>query len=86
MPHVTVKMYRGRSEADKQRLAEAIANAMTSATFRGEELFRYIDRVAEVSLEDVQRCLEEHLLPQRAVLSVIFPKGNEMNIGGNDHD
>ena len=66
--------------------AEAIANAMTSATFRGEELFRYIDQVAEVSLEDVQRCLEEHLLPQRAVLSVIFPKGNEMNIGGNDHD
>lgn len=66
--------------------AEAIANAMTSATFRGEELFRYIDRVAEVSLEDVQRCLEEHLLPQHAVLSVIFPKGNEMNIGGNDHD
>lgn len=31
MPHVTVKMYRGRSEADKQRLAEAIANATMQA-------------------------------------------------------
>lgn len=44
MPHVTVKMYAGRSEADKARLAEALAQAV-KATMGSSD--------ASISIEDV---------------------------------
>ena len=37
MPHVIVKMYSGRSEKDKNRLAEAITKAVTATLKYGEE-------------------------------------------------
>lgn len=37
MPHVIVKMYSGRSEKDKNRLAEAITKAVTATLEYGEE-------------------------------------------------
>lgn len=53
--------------------AENIANGMTAMTFRGQELFRYIDMVAEASLENVQQRLNHQLLPEFSALSVILP-------------
>ena len=37
MPHVIVKMYAGRSEEQKQKLAEALTNAVVAVTGNGEE-------------------------------------------------
>ena len=37
MPHVIVKMYSGRSEKDKKRLAEEITKAVTATLKYGEE-------------------------------------------------
>jgi 4-oxalocrotonate tautomerase len=47
MPHVIVKMYSGRSEQLKARLAEEITNAVTSTLKLGEDS-------VSVALEDVQ--------------------------------
>lgn len=54
--------------------SESIANAMAGLYFRGQELFQYLDRIAEVTLEDVQACLQDTLLPHRSTLSVIVPQ------------
>lgn len=53
--------------------AEAIANAMISLTFAERELFSYIDALASIKLEDVQKRLEEQILSQYSALSVISP-------------
>jgi len=37
MPHVIVKMYSGRSETDKRRLAEEITKAVTTTLNYGDE-------------------------------------------------
>lgn len=46
MPHVIVKMYAGRSEEQKQKLAEAVTKAVMAVTGNGEDL-------VSVSVEDV---------------------------------
>jgi 4-oxalocrotonate tautomerase len=46
MPHVNVRMYAGRSEDDKKRLAEAIAQALTQALGSSE-------RSISVAIEDI---------------------------------
>jgi 4-oxalocrotonate tautomerase len=46
MPHVIVKMYAGRSEQQKKRLAEAVTKAVTSTLGYGEES-------VSVGIEDV---------------------------------
>jgi 4-oxalocrotonate tautomerase len=47
MPHVNVRMYAGRSEDDKQRLAEAIGNALAQALGSSE-------RSISITIEDVE--------------------------------
>lgn len=47
MPHIIVKMYAGRSESDKARLADAITQAVMQALGYGEES-------VSVALEDVE--------------------------------
>lgn len=47
MPHVIVKMYAGRSESDKARLADAITQAVMQTLGYGEES-------VSVALEDVE--------------------------------
>ena len=47
MPHVNVRMYAGRSEDDKQRLAEAIAQALAQTLGSSE-------RSISVAIEDVE--------------------------------
>jgi len=47
MPHVNVRMYAGRSEAEKQRLAEAIGKALTETLGSSE-------RSISVAIEDVE--------------------------------
>ena len=52
---------------------ESIANAMVSQYFAGYSLFDYIDRAAEVTLEQVNARLEEQLDDSRLrILSVIL--------------
>jgi 4-oxalocrotonate tautomerase len=46
MPHVIVKMHSGRSEAQKQKLAQAITQAVMANTGNGED-------AVSVSIEDV---------------------------------
>ena len=46
MPHVSVRMYAGRTEEDKQRLAEAIGEALVKALGSSE-------RSISVTIEDV---------------------------------
>ncbi|MGZ3275070.1 MAG: tautomerase family protein [Caulobacteraceae bacterium] len=46
MPHVTVRMYAGRTEEDKQRLAEAIGQALMQTLGSSE-------RSISVTIEDV---------------------------------
>lgn len=46
MPHVIVKMYAGRSEEQKQKLAEAVTKAVMAVTGNGEDS-------VSVSVEDV---------------------------------
>lgn len=46
MPHVIIKMYAGRAEAQKQALAEAITGAVTKTLGGGED-------AVSVSIEDV---------------------------------
>ena len=53
---------------------ESIANAMVSQYFAGYSLFDYIDRAAEVTLEQVNARLEEQLDDSRCALSVILPQ------------
>ena len=47
MPHVIVKLYAGRSEQDKARLAEEIANAVKA-------VLKSDDRAISVGIEDVR--------------------------------
>jgi 4-oxalocrotonate tautomerase len=58
MPHVIVKLYAGRSEQQKKRLAEAVTEAVTSSLNYGEES-------VSVAVEDVgpERWLEEVYKP-----------------------
>lgn len=46
MPHVIVKMYAGRSEEQKRKLAEAVTKAVVAVTGNGED-------AVSVSVEDV---------------------------------
>jgi 4-oxalocrotonate tautomerase len=46
MPHVIVKLYAGRSEQQKRRLAEAVTSAVTATLGCGEES-------VSVAIEDV---------------------------------
>lgn len=47
MPHVLVKMYSGRSEQDKSRLAEAITKAVTTT-------LKYGDESVSVAIEEIK--------------------------------
>jgi 4-oxalocrotonate tautomerase len=47
MPHVIVKMYAGRSETEKARLAEEMTKAV-------REVLNYGDEAISVSIEDVE--------------------------------
>jgi 4-oxalocrotonate tautomerase len=47
MPHVIVKLYSGRSEKDKARLAAAITKAVTAT-------LKYGDESVSVGIEDVE--------------------------------
>jgi 4-oxalocrotonate tautomerase len=47
MPHVIVKMYAGRSEKEKARLAEEMTKAVSS-------VLNYGDEAISVSIEDVE--------------------------------
>ncbi|MBC9178888.1 tautomerase family protein [Pseudoroseomonas ludipueritiae] len=47
MPHVIVKLYAGRSEQQKARIAEEVTKAIMAATGNGESS-------VSVSIEDVQ--------------------------------
>jgi 4-oxalocrotonate tautomerase len=47
MPHVIVKMYSGRSQQQKAKLAEAITKAVT-------ETLNYSDESVSVAIEDVE--------------------------------
>ncbi len=47
MPHIVVKMYAGRSDADKVRLAEALTKATIEALGSSE-------KAISVSIEDIQ--------------------------------
>ena len=46
MPHVTVKLYAGRSEQQKGQLAKAVTQAVMASTGRGED-------AVSVAIEDV---------------------------------
>jgi len=46
MPHVIVKMYSGRTEEQKKKLAEEVAKAVMASTGNGEESI-------SVSVEDI---------------------------------
>ena len=46
MPHVIVKMYAGRSEQQKKRVADAVTKAITST-------LNYGDEAVSVAIEDV---------------------------------
>ena len=45
MPHVIVKMYSGRTEAQKKKLAEEVTKAVMASTGNGESI--------SVSIEDI---------------------------------
>jgi len=47
MPHVIVKLYSGKSERQKQALAQAVTEAVTSALNYGED-------AVSVGIEDVE--------------------------------
>lgn len=47
MPHVIVKLYSGRSEKDKARLAAEITKAVTAT-------LKYCDESVSVGIEDVE--------------------------------
>jgi 4-oxalocrotonate tautomerase len=47
MPHVIVKLFAGRSEQDKTRLAEEVTNAVKS-------VLKSEDKSVSVSIEDIQ--------------------------------
>lgn len=50
-----------------------IANAITSMTFNGRELYTYIDSFADITIEDVNQRISEILIEDKSVLSVIKP-------------
>jgi predicted Zn-dependent peptidase len=52
---------------------EAVATAFTDFHFKGVSLFAYRRALAEVSREALQRRIEEHLNPDRMVVSVVRP-------------
>lgn len=53
--------------------AENLANSIVSLTFAGRELFRYLDAIAAVTLEDVTARLAKSIQKEYATLSVIRP-------------
>jgi 4-oxalocrotonate tautomerase len=50
MPHVVVKMYSGRSEEQKRKLAEAVTNAVMAITGNGEDSISV--RIEDVAASD----------------------------------
>lgn len=59
MPHVIVKMYSGRSDKQKQALADAVTKALTSTLNCGDE-------AVSVAIEDVspERWVEDVYKPE----------------------
>ncbi len=51
-----------------------IANAITGMSFKGRELFKYIDAFAQLTLEDVENRLKELFFEENFALSVIKPE------------
>lgn len=56
---------------------ENIATTLMMFSFKNFELFRYIDAVADLTLEDVTACMEQILNPDCRTLSVISPLPEE---------
>lgn len=56
--------------------SSAIANAMITMNFNSRELFKYIDSLALITLDDVNRRLREIMAEDKAVLSVVLPEEN----------
>ena len=52
---------------------ETIANTMIGASFAGRSLYGMIEAVAQATCEQVEARLQEQMLPDRAVLSIIEP-------------
>ena len=51
----------------------SIANALAGFTFKGRELFSYLDALAELELSEVQKALNRVFQTERTVLSVVRP-------------
>jgi len=56
---------------------ENIATFMMNCSFKKQEMFRYIDAVAQLQLEDVEECLRQILDPAHRAVSVICPLTEE---------
>ena len=56
---------------------ESIATSLMTCSFKNYELFRYIDAVAQLKLEDVMNCMELILDPAHRAVSVITPLAEE---------
>ena len=56
---------------------ESIATSLMTCSFRNYELFRYIDAVAKLTMEDVTSCMEKILDPAHRAVSVITPLTEE---------
>ena len=59
---------------------ENIATTLMMFSFKNFELFRYIDAVADLTLEDVTACMEQILNPDCRTLSVISPLPEEREV------
>ena len=53
---------------------EFIANNFIATGFRGSSLFSYLDILQRLSLEDVDRCLQEQFREKRMAVSIVWPR------------
>lgn len=53
--------------------SDNIANSMVSLYFAGRELFSYLDTIAEMTLDEVNACLQSQLDEAYAALSIVNP-------------
>ena len=56
---------------------ESVATSLMMFSFKDYELFRYIDAVAALTLEDVTDCMQQILDPAHRAVSVICPITDE---------
>lgn len=62
MPHIVVKMYAGRSDAEKQKLAEAITHAAMNVTGNTNESFSV--KIEDVDPKDwAEKVYRQEILP-----------------------